>query len=129
MERMNKMKRKVLSYILVMVIAFALVGCGAESSNENQKDNIQGTTNLENVGSADTSTQEKTEEPTKEPVKEVVVGKSITTVEDGCTYYVAETDTTLEAGAEIPAPSVDDKYETTDYIYTYGYKKMKMVGE
>lgn len=110
-----------------MVMVLALVGCGAESSNENQKDNIQGTTNSENVGSADTSTQEKTEEstkePTKEPVTEVVVGKSITTVEDGCTYYVAETDTTLEAGAEIPAPSVGDKYETPDYKYSYGFER------
>lgn len=120
---MKKSIRSFIIFIAVITLSLTmLAGCGAESSNENQKDNIQGTTNSENVGSADTSTQEKTEEPTKEPVKEVVVGKSITTVEDGCTYYVAETDTTLEAGAEIPAPKEGDKYRTTDYVYTYGFE-------
>ena len=64
----------------------------------------------------------QTPEPTEEPVTEVVVGKSITTVEDGCTYYVSETDTTLEAGAEIPTPKEGDKYRTTDYVYTYGFE-------
>ena len=105
-----------------------LVGCGAESNNENQKDNIQGTTNSENVGSTSEQVQGSTDaptttpEPTEAPDTEVVVGKSITTVEDGCTYYVAETDTTLEAGAEIPAPKEGDKYRTTDYVYTYGFE-------
>lgn len=128
-ERMFEMKRKILSYILLMVMVLTLVGCGAESSNENQKDNIQGTTNSENAGSSSEQVQGSTDaptttpEPTEAPVTEVVVGKSITTVEDGCTYYIAETDTTLEAGAEIPTPSVGDKYETPDYKYSYGFER------
>lgn len=126
------MKKSIRSFIIfTAVITLSLtmlVGCGAESNNENQKDNIQGTTNSENVGSTSEQVQGSTDaptttpEPTEAPDTEVVVGKSITTVEDGCTYYVAETDTTLEAGAEIPAPKEGDKYRTTDYVYTYGFE-------
>ena len=77
-ERMFEMKRKILSYILLMVMVLTLVGCGAESSNENQKDNIQGTTNSENAGSSSEQVQGSTDaptttpEPTEAPVTELI---------------------------------------------------------
>ena len=51
MERMNKMKRKVLSYILVMLIAFVLVGCGDTS----EKSTSEGTTNTSGTKNDKTS--------------------------------------------------------------------------
>ena len=52
------MKKSIRSFIIfTAVITLSLTmlaGCGAESNNENQKDNIQGTTNSENVGSKQT---------------------------------------------------------------------------
>lgn len=51
MERMNKMKRKILSYILLVVMVLALVGCGDTS----EKSTSEGTTNTSGTQNDKTS--------------------------------------------------------------------------
>ena len=115
-----KNRRKGILVIVMVASMLMLVACGSKQEVSNTPTNKPSATETPTTTPTPGPTQ--TPEPTEEPVTEVVVGKSITTVEDGCTYYVAETDTTLEAGAEIPAPKEGDKYRTTDYVYTYGFK-------
>ena len=115
-----KNRRKGILVIVMVASMLMLVACGSKQEVSNTPTNKPSATETPTTTPTPGPTQ--TPEPTEEPVTEVVVGKSITTVEDGCTYYVAETDTTLEAGAEIPTPKEGDKYRTTDYVYTYGFE-------
>ena len=113
-----------ITVILAVILAIGtLTACGnKENGTEGTVPN--GTQNETVNNTEDGVSDETTQNETKpnDSVEEIVVGKAITTVEDGCTYYVAETDTTLEAGTEIPAPKEGDKYKTIDYVYTYGFK-------
>ena len=124
--------RKKIGIVIIATMMATLVACGnddktgsAETStvaaNNQTENNTQENSTQEN-NTQDNDTQENTtEEPTTE--KPVVNGEFVTVVEEGCTYFVKSTGTTLNPGEEIPAvPGKGDKYETVDYTYTYGVK-------
>lgn len=122
------MGKKIFIFLMALTLTLACVACGKETSKEPQNGNTQATDVSDNKTDASDNTQTEVEDNTEgvnsdnNQNAEVIIGKIVTTVEEGCTYYVAETDTTLEAGAEIPAPKEGDKYRTTDYVYTYGFE-------
>lgn len=120
---MKKNLKRIAVILTVILVIGTLTACGNSANDvisDETKNEVESNTNNTEGAVSDETTQNETKP--NNSVEEIVVGKAITTVEDGCTYYVAETDTTLEAGAEIPAPKEGDKYRTTNYVYTYGFK-------
>jgi len=121
---MKKNFRRIAAILVAILAIGTLTACGNSANDvisDETKNEVESNTNNTEGTVSDETNQNETKP--NDSVEEIVIGKAITIVEDGCTYYVAETDTTLEAGAEIPAPNVGDKYETPDYKYTYGFEK------
>ena len=107
---MKKNLKRIAVILTVILVIGTLTACGNSANDvisDETKNEIESNTNNTEGAVSDETTQNETKP--NNSVEEIVVGKAITTVEDGCTNYVAETDTTLEAGAEIPAPKEGDK--------------------
>ena len=95
-------KRRILSILLIGVMAVSVVGC---------KDRTTQPKAQEETTTIDKATEENSDAP----------NDSANRIAEGCTYYVAADDILLEAGEIMPdAPQYGDKYETTDYVYEYG---------
>lgn len=114
------MKKKIGVVILATMMA-GLVACGSDDkTGSNETTTIVANNETQNETQKETQENNTEETSTEKPV---VKGNYVTVVEEGCSYVVKASGTTLNPGEEIPAvPGNGDKYVTLDYTYTYGVK-------
>lgn len=119
-KRRKEMKKKIGIVILATMMA-GLVACGSDDkTGSNETTTVVANNETQNETQKETQENNTEETSTEKPV---VKGNYVTVVEEGCSYIVKASGTTLNPGEEIPAvPGNGDKYVTLDYTYTYGVK-------
>lgn len=140
--------RKLLTGALVLMLVASIVGCGGSNVASDipaatvgvdfLHDDAKPTAETQTVAggnsatvsndteaatkSQDAESESKSETKKAESATKAPSGNVNSSVPNGCKYYVAASNTTLDAGATMPAkPAKGDKFITGDYEYVYRY--------